>query len=111
MIVKEDLLADLKPQVRRLETDLRERSEEAEFGPGLREDWQAAHDAERTAASYETWLDGEITQSAVAWVLGTVFLRFCEDNGLIDVPYLAGPGNGWPSQPTGSRLSSSKTRT
>jgi hypothetical protein len=92
VIVKEDLLADLKPQVRRLETDLRVRSEEAEFGPGLHEEWQAAHDAERTAASYETWLDGEITQAAVAWVLGTVFLRFCEDNELIDVPYLAGPG-------------------
>ena len=28
----------------------------------------------------------------MAWLLGTVFLRFCEDNGLIEVPYLAGPG-------------------
>ncbi len=27
-----------------------------------------------------------------AWILGTVFLRFCEDNELIELPYLAGPG-------------------
>jgi hypothetical protein len=27
----------------------------------------------------------------VAWILGTVFLRFCEDNALIDLPYLSGP--------------------
>src|SRR6266508_1328250 len=73
VIVKEDLLADLKPQVRRREPDLPVRSEEAEFGPGLHEEWQAAHEAERTAATYDTWLAGEITQAAVAWVLGTVF--------------------------------------
>src|SRR5690606_27848790 len=31
-------------------------------------------------------------QVAAAWVLGTVFVRFCEDNGLIQWPFLAGPG-------------------
>ena len=33
-----------------------------------------------------------MTQVAVAWVLGTVFLRFCEDNGLIEYPFITGPG-------------------
>ncbi|WP_250287274.1 BREX-2 system adenine-specific DNA-methyltransferase PglX, partial [Frankia sp. CiP1_Cm_nod2] len=28
---------------------------------------------------------------AAAWALGTVFVRFCEDNGLIGEPFLAGP--------------------
>ena len=42
------------------------------------------------------WLDGEVTQSAVAWILGTVFLRFCEDNALIDLPYLSGPDDRLP---------------
>lgn len=94
MIDKDVLLADLKPQVRKLEQDLRQRAEaEAEFAGPLRAEWEEAHQAGRTAATYETWLDGEVTQSAVAWVLGTVFLRFCEDNELIDVPYLAGPGD------------------
>jgi hypothetical protein len=94
VINKAALLADLKPQVRALEADLRQRAEqEPEFAIPLREEWEQAHQAERTAATYETWLDGEVTQAAVAWVLGTVFLRFCEDNGLIDIPYLAAPGN------------------
>ena len=92
MIVKAALLADLKPQVKTLEADLHKRAGEQEFATPLRAEWEHAHQAERTAATYETWLDGEVTQAAVAWVLGTVFLRFCEDNGLIDVPYLAGPG-------------------
>ncbi len=92
MIDHAALLADLKGQVRILEDDLRARSAEVpEFDTALRNEWQKAHKAERIAAAYEQWLDGEVTQSAVAWVLGTVFLRFCEDNALIDLPYLSGP--------------------
>jgi hypothetical protein len=88
------LLADLKFQVRRLEDDLRERAGEIkEFDTSLRAEWQEACNAARVAATYESWLDERVTQSAVAWVLGTVFLRFCEDNGLIDLPYLSGPGD------------------
>lgn len=51
----------------------------------------------RTADSWASWLygrpqvSGRVTQVAVAWVLGTVFVRFCEDNGLIPDPYLTGP--------------------
>ncbi len=93
MIDQAALLADLKGQVRILEDDLRARSAEVpEFDTALRDEWQKAHKAERIAAAYEQWLDGEVTQSAVAWILGTVFLRFCEDNELIELPYLAGPG-------------------
>ena len=38
------------------------------------------------------WLEDRVTQVAVAWVLGSVFVRFAEDNGLIEHPYIAGPG-------------------
>jgi hypothetical protein len=93
MIDRAELLADLKGRVRVLEDDLRIRSADVpEFGTALRDEWQEARDTERIAASYEQWLDGEITQAAVAWILGTVFLRFCEDNELIELPFLAGPG-------------------
>jgi hypothetical protein len=93
MIDHAALLADLKGQVRVLEDDLRARSADVpEFAADLNGEWQRAHDAERIAAGYEQWLDGEITQAAVSWILGTVFLRFCEDNELIELPYLAGPG-------------------
>ncbi|MEU5381746.1 BREX-2 system adenine-specific DNA-methyltransferase PglX [Streptomyces sp. NPDC005968] len=51
----------------------------------------------RTNDSWASWLygtpqvSGRVTQVAVAWVLGTVFVRFCEDNGLIPEPFLTGP--------------------
>ena len=53
----------------------------------------AARDAQRTAATYEMWREDRVTQVAVAWVLGTVFVRFCEDNDLIEYPVIAGPGD------------------
>jgi len=55
-------------------------------------EWEAARDAGRTAHDLETWREGLLTQVAVAWVLGCVFVRFCEDNGLLPEPLLAGPG-------------------
>jgi hypothetical protein len=92
VIDKAVLLTALKDQARTLEADLRRRAEqEPEFDIPLRQEWEQAYAAGRTAASYETWLQGEVTQAAAAWLLGTVFLRFCEDNGLIEFPYLAGP--------------------
>nr|WP_033825777.1 MULTISPECIES: BREX-2 system adenine-specific DNA-methyltransferase PglX [unclassified Kitasatospora] len=88
-----ELLKDLRKQVAALEDDLRERSQDVpEFAEKLDDEYQRARAAERTAATYESWREERITQAAVAWVLGTVFIRFCEDNGLIEWPWLAGPG-------------------
>ena len=92
MIDRAALLADCKKQVRVLEDDLRDRAAEPGVAERLSAEWQEAASRERIAATYETWLAGQVTQAAVAWVLATVFLRFCEDNGLIDEPYLSGPG-------------------
>ncbi len=93
MIERSALLADLKPLVATLEEDLRGTVEEQ---PELREHLEHEHaeaqQAERTAMSFEEWLGGELTQAAVAWVLACVFVRFLEDNALIDAPLLSGPG-------------------
>ncbi|MBA5221626.1 BREX-2 system adenine-specific DNA-methyltransferase PglX [Streptomyces griseoaurantiacus] len=90
---KAALLKDLKKLVVDLEDDLRSRSmSEEEFRTRLDREWREAKEARRTALSYPAWRDERVTQAAVAWVLGCVFVRFCEDNGLIDEPFLAGPG-------------------
>ena len=93
MIDRAALLGDLKARLRLLEADLRERGEdEPATAAKLHKEWQSAREANRTASTYETWREDRITQAAVAWILGTVFVRFCEDNALIEQPYLAGPG-------------------
>ena len=87
------LLADLQTLLRRLEADLLERSEAMiPVKEVLRGEHQRARTAERTAQSYEAWRSDYITQLAAAWVLSGVFVRFLEDNRLIDPPRVAGPG-------------------
>ncbi|MBO0801655.1 MAG: BREX-2 system adenine-specific DNA-methyltransferase PglX [Nocardiopsaceae bacterium] len=88
--VKLQLLKALQKQVALLEEDLRPRGLE---DPRLKVEWRAARSAERTAATFETWLGERATQVAVAWVLSSVFVRFCEDNDLIEYPFITGPGD------------------
>ncbi|WP_105973296.1 BREX-2 system adenine-specific DNA-methyltransferase PglX [Streptomyces geranii] len=86
------LLADLIKRVKAVEVDLdKQVSAVPEVGARLRAEYDRARELERTAATWNDWLKERITQVAVAWVLGTVFVRFCEDNRLIPEPYLAGP--------------------
>jgi hypothetical protein len=92
VIDRKDLLKDLQRQVRRLEDDLREQVTALdEVHARLRGEYDRAFKLGRTAATWTAWRDDRVTQAAVAWVLGTVFVRFCEDNGLLEAPYLAGP--------------------
>ena len=95
MIDRQFLLADLQKLLQRLEADLLARSESAEVpevGQRLREEYERAKKAQRTAQNYEDWRSDAITQAAAAWVLSCVFVRFLEDNRLIDPPKIAGPG-------------------
>ncbi len=95
MIDRSKLLSDLQKLLARLELDLLERSESADVpdvGMALRAEYDRAKAAERTAQNYEDWRSDAITQAAVAWVLSCVFVRFLEDNRLIDPPKIAGPG-------------------
>ncbi len=88
-----ELVKDLRRQVTALEEDLRTRSDEIEeFAVALQSEYAQARQSQRTAAAYGSWRDERVTQAAVAWVLATAFVRFCEDNGLIEEPFIAGPG-------------------
>jgi hypothetical protein len=92
MIDAPQLLKDLQRQLKNLEDDLRERLKEAaEIDESLREQYRTAKDAGRTGFAYEIWRDEFLTQAAVAWILGCVFVRFLEDNQLIPTPLLSGP--------------------
>ena len=85
------LLADLTRQLKSLEGDLRQRiAEQPDLDASLRAEWQAACDAKRCAETFETWADQVITQAGVHWLLSCVFLRFIEDNQLVDRPWLSG---------------------
>lgn len=95
MINAPRLLTDLTRQLKRLEADLRQRiSETADVEPGLRSglltEWQTAREAQRCAETFEIWADQVLTQAAVHWLLSGVFLRFIEDNQLVERPWLAG---------------------
>ncbi|WP_406305370.1 BREX-2 system adenine-specific DNA-methyltransferase PglX [Streptomyces sp. NBC_00885] len=92
MIDRKALLNDLKQQVKAVEADLgRQVKALVDVGARLRAEYDQARKLGRTAATWTSWLDERVTQVAVAWVLGTVFVRFCEDNRLIPEPHLTGP--------------------
>ena len=92
MIDANRLLADLKRLLKTLIQDLREAHAGSPERAALEGEWRAAREAGRTGESFTTFLDDAIEQSAVHWVLACVFLRFVEDNGLVERPWLAGPG-------------------
>ncbi|MGC5397540.1 BREX-2 system adenine-specific DNA-methyltransferase PglX [Streptomyces sp. DT20] len=82
----------LEGRLAELSADQAEAVDAAESVAGrLRAEYDEARGLGRTAATWNAWLDERVTQVAVAWVLGTVFVRFCEDNRLIPEPYIAGP--------------------
>ncbi|MFD7433333.1 BREX-2 system adenine-specific DNA-methyltransferase PglX [Streptomyces sp. NPDC059861] len=91
MIDRKALLDDLKGQVKAVEADLGRQVKVVQEGEKLRAEYDRARKLGRTAATWNSWLDERVTQVAVAWVLGTVFVRFCEDNRLIPEPYLTAP--------------------
>ncbi|MBU7600905.1 BREX-2 system adenine-specific DNA-methyltransferase PglX [Streptomyces sp. P38-E01] len=92
MIDRKSLLRDLQKQVKAAETDLDAQVKAVpEVGERLRGEYDQAKKLGRTAATWNSWLGERVTQVAVAWVLGTVFVRFSEDNRLIAQPYITAP--------------------
>ncbi len=86
------LLEALKKQVKTLEQDLRAQADVLPaLAADLQAEWQRGRDANRTNDTFKAWREGQVTQAAVHWVLGCVFVRFLEDNGLVPEPWLAGP--------------------
>ena len=92
MIDPRTLLADLTRQLKTLEDDLRKRikDELPELNAALSAEWEAARAAERCAETFESWVEQPITQAGVHWLLSCVFLRFIEDNDLVERPWLSG---------------------
>jgi hypothetical protein len=87
------LLPELKRQVEVLAEDLLARAAgDAEIDAGLRQAFTQIEKGGRTAQAYEVWREDYLEQVAVAWVLAGVFVRFLEDNRLIDECWLAGEG-------------------
>lgn len=72
------LLKDTRQLVKLLEYDIRERAETAEVSEQLRQQ----HARLRVKKPYRVWVEEQITDAAVTWVLRTVFVRFLEDNRL-----------------------------
>lgn len=88
------LLPELKKLVTDLCEDLLARSTvDAEIDAGLREAFTQIEKGGRTADAFEVWRGDYLDQVAVAWVLACVFVRFMEDNRLIDECWLAGEGD------------------
>lgn len=93
MIDSQKLTSDLRRLMRQMEPDIRDRAEASETKAKLQAEWDAARRAGRIGEAFNEWQDSEITQAAAHWILGCVFVRFVEDNGLVDRPWLAGPGD------------------
>jgi len=83
-----DLLRDCQKLVKDLEHDLRGR---AERDPAVVAQYEDARQRGVIAITFGAWLAEQVTQAAVAWVLATVFVRFLEDNRLIDQVWISGP--------------------
>src|ERR1700712_5900544 len=101
MINEQLLRHGLQKLLKDTESAIRERlSDEPSLEAQLQERHSAAVRAERTEGSakgYNAFADEAITQAAVHWLLGCVFVRFLEDNGWLDernskVSWIAGAG-------------------
>jgi hypothetical protein len=85
-------LKALQGQVKALVEDLRGQvPADAELMSKLHKEYADAKAGQRTGGTVESWLEDALDQAAVAWVLGCVFVRFCEDNGLVEGLWLGGP--------------------
>jgi hypothetical protein len=92
LIESKGLTRELRALVRRLEADIRSHAENTEeLGNWLHGEFRRAKEGGRTGQAFESWRDEQVTLSAVGWALTCVFVRFCEDNGLVAEPRLAGP--------------------
>lgn len=105
MINSVALLKDLKTQLNLVKADLRACADNANdrWGARLQDEYAEARRRERTGHSWVVWRDNEVDQAAVAWLIATTFIRFCEDNDLLSgarvegqpvpVGWIAGPGD------------------
>ena len=111
MIDARRLLADLKRLRRQTEDDLRQHHRASPGRAAVEAEWREAFEAKRTADTFETFWSAALDQAAVHWLLALVFLRFLEDNSLLDRPLLSGPGERLELAELRQRSSSAPVRT
>ncbi|WP_428394434.1 BREX-2 system adenine-specific DNA-methyltransferase PglX [Lichenicoccus sp.] len=92
MVNAERLLEGLKKLRKKLEADLRHHHVSSAGRAAIEAEWQEARDTKRTADTFETFFGAAVDQATVHWILALVFLRFLEDNGLLDHPLVSGAG-------------------
>ena len=56
-------------------------------------EWREAFATKRTAEPFAAFFEAAIDQASVHWILAAAFIRFLEDNGLMERPILSGPGD------------------
>jgi hypothetical protein len=94
MVDVKRMLPELRALVAMLADDLLQRATSvASINEKLQGAFHAIHESGRTSQSFEEWREDYLDQVAVAWVLACVFVRFIEDNGLLDECWLAGEGD------------------
>lgn len=91
MIDRALLLKDCQALLKKLEKDIRSfaQADEALLA-GLKAEYERERTQGITGVTWGAWLDEQVVQAAVAWVLTTVFIRYCEDNRLLDECWLSG---------------------
>ncbi len=103
MIDRQQLLKELQGLLPKIEQDIQAYTDsKPALDTHLKDEYTKAKEANRTAEHFIAWREVQITQAAVAWILTCVFIRFLEDNELLDEPLIAGPA--------GSRLQHAKDR-
>jgi hypothetical protein len=92
MIDPQALLADARQVTDLLVDDLRTRTDDhGETRIAVRGVYEHAASVGRTDRSWEDWREDLLAQVASGWTLASVFVRFCEDNRLVETPLLSGP--------------------
>ncbi|MFB6374878.1 MAG: hypothetical protein ABEN55_17555, partial [Bradymonadaceae bacterium] len=87
-----DHLSELRSLVSDLRDDLiRQSEEDSDIAAELEARHAEEQAKDRTADSFAAWRERFTEQVAVAWVLTTIFVRYLEDNGFVDVHRIAGP--------------------
>lgn len=87
------LVPQLQKQVLLLTEDLLAQSKNVpDTYAFLRDNFTKVQEAGSSSQSFEEWSEDYLEQVAVSWVLACVFVRFLEDNRLIDECWIAGEG-------------------
>ncbi len=93
MVAIKMLLPDWRNLADELAEDLRACSAgAAAIDAGWKGAFRQIEQGGHTAQVLEVWRGDDLDQVAVAWVFARVFVRFIEDNGLVDEYWLPGAG-------------------